>query len=219
MPRRPPRHPPSPSTRSRSLELLDQDEKKSVSPIREPEPQPRPRSRSLDGLLDEDGIVPDMETEESPESGNESKTNATEFLEALQKLSEEKMENDLKTEQERAESRIEEEAIGEIRFEIPNQQIGSQSKSKGGQSPTPIPRQRMKPSVVEVKAEPGVQREETRKSSSFETYSDKEGLPTRPSKPSRFMSVDEHLSTVNSNAEGERENPRTNLENIDRSLR
>lgn len=60
VPRRPPRQPPSPSTRSRSLELLDQQEQErkiSVSSAivqRPPLPRPRPRSRSLDGLLDED---------------------------------------------------------------------------------------------------------------------------------------------------------------------
>lgn len=57
VPRRPPRQPPLPSTRSRSLELLDQQdqEQKSVSStiIQRP-PLPRPRSRSLDGLLDDD---------------------------------------------------------------------------------------------------------------------------------------------------------------------
>lgn len=58
VPHRPPRQPPSPSTRSRSLELLDQQdhqERKSVSSavVQRP-PLPRPRSRSLDGLLDED---------------------------------------------------------------------------------------------------------------------------------------------------------------------
>lgn len=57
VPRRPPRQPPSPSTRSRSLELLDQQdqERKAVSSavVQRP-PLPRPRSRSLDGLLDED---------------------------------------------------------------------------------------------------------------------------------------------------------------------
>lgn len=65
VPRRPPRHPPSPSTRSRSLELLDQEEKKSVLPVAKPEPVPRPRSKSLDGLLDEDDVVPRLKTEES----------------------------------------------------------------------------------------------------------------------------------------------------------
>lgn len=64
VPRRPPRHPPSPSTRSKSLELLDQDEKKSVLPVVKPEPVPRPRSKSLDGLLDEDDVVPHIKTEE-----------------------------------------------------------------------------------------------------------------------------------------------------------
>ena len=66
MPRRPPRHPSSPSNRSRSLELLDQNEKKTVLPVAaEPVPLPRPRSRSLDGLLDEDGIITDLKNEES----------------------------------------------------------------------------------------------------------------------------------------------------------
>lgn len=57
VPRRPPRQPPSPSIRSRSLELLDQQdqEQKSVSSAVIQRPSlPRPRSRSLDGLLDED---------------------------------------------------------------------------------------------------------------------------------------------------------------------
>lgn len=58
VPRRPPRQPSSPSTRSRSLELLDQQqdqERKSISPttVHRP-PLPRPRSRSLDDLLDDD---------------------------------------------------------------------------------------------------------------------------------------------------------------------
>lgn len=59
VPRRPPRQPPSPSTRSRSLELLDQQEdqeqKSTISPtiVHRP-PLPRPRSRSLDVLLDDD---------------------------------------------------------------------------------------------------------------------------------------------------------------------
>ncbi|EZA50514.1 hypothetical protein X777_10707 [Ooceraea biroi] len=59
VPRRPPRQPPSPSTRSRSLELLDQQVQERKSPsvtsaIVQRPPLPRPRSRSLDGLLDED---------------------------------------------------------------------------------------------------------------------------------------------------------------------
>jgi len=57
VPRRPPRQPPTSSTRSRSLELLDQQdqERKLVSSaIVQRPPLPRPRSRSLDGLLDED---------------------------------------------------------------------------------------------------------------------------------------------------------------------
>lgn len=65
VPRRPPRHPPSPSTRSKSLELLDQEEKKSVLPVVKPEPVPRPRSKSLDGLLDEDNVAPHLKTEDS----------------------------------------------------------------------------------------------------------------------------------------------------------
>lgn len=55
--RKPLRQSPSPSTRSRSLELLDQqDQKRKLvsSAIVQRPPLPRPRSRSLDGLLDED---------------------------------------------------------------------------------------------------------------------------------------------------------------------
>lgn len=62
IPRRPPRHPSSPSARSRSLELIDQTENKVLKPVKKPEPLPRPRSRSLDGLLDDDGLVESPET-------------------------------------------------------------------------------------------------------------------------------------------------------------
>lgn len=57
VPSRPPRQPPPPSTRSRSLELLDQqdqEQKLVSSTVVQRPPLPRPRSRSLDGLLDED---------------------------------------------------------------------------------------------------------------------------------------------------------------------
>lgn len=58
VPHRPPRQPPLPSSRSRSLELLDQQDqerKSTISPtiVHRP-PLPRPRSRSLDDLLDDD---------------------------------------------------------------------------------------------------------------------------------------------------------------------
>lgn len=55
IPQRPPRHPATPSVRSRSLELLDQPQHLSRRLLQKPEPLPRPRSRSLDGLLDDDG--------------------------------------------------------------------------------------------------------------------------------------------------------------------
>lgn len=56
IPHRPPRQPPSPSARSRSLELLDQNEPKPISTVVQPSSLPRPRSRSLDGFLDEDVV-------------------------------------------------------------------------------------------------------------------------------------------------------------------
>lgn len=66
MPRRPPRHPSSPSVRSRSLEILDPIEKKAVLTVMtNPLPLPRPRSRSLDGLIDEDGIIADLKSDNS----------------------------------------------------------------------------------------------------------------------------------------------------------
>lgn len=68
MPRRPPRHPSSPSIRSsRSLELLDPMEKKVILTVaKNPQPLPRPRSRSLDGLIDdEDGIIANLKNNDN----------------------------------------------------------------------------------------------------------------------------------------------------------
>lgn len=73
MPRRPPRHPSSPSTRSRSLAA-------------EPVSLPRPRSRSLDGLLDEDGILADLKKEESSKD-NSTMENACNIKTRSQSLS------------------------------------------------------------------------------------------------------------------------------------
>lgn len=76
IPRRPPRNPAPPSTRSRSLELLDQEEQQTVAPVTIPEPLPRPRSRSLDGLLDEDGLGSVLKVEDSfSEAGSRADNN------------------------------------------------------------------------------------------------------------------------------------------------
>lgn len=174
IPRRPPRHPPSPSSRSRSLELLDQDEEKSISPIKEPEVQARPRSRSLDGLLDEDGIVPEMKTEELLKPDNESKIDSRMFLEALDKLSDTKVNNSLsQVAPEKTESNVEEGTIVKLHSGKSDDQG---AKSNKNQSPIPVPRQRLK-TTAETKSEPVniVEREEVQKSSSLEMNSDKEG--------------------------------------------
>ncbi|KOC70905.1 Sterile alpha and TIR motif-containing protein 1, partial [Habropoda laboriosa] len=169
IPRRPPRHPPSPSTRSRSLELLDQDEKKSVSPVREPEKtQTRPRSRSLDGLLDEDGIMPDMKTEESPKPSNESnKTDSNTSLETLDRLSDAKVEDILiQAVPQSVQIKGEQEPIVNLHSENCEDQV---AKSSEAQSPRPVPRQRVK-TAVEVKSESvnTVQQEEAQNSPNLE---------------------------------------------------
>lgn len=213
MPRRPPRHPPSPSSRSRSLELLDQDEEKSISPVKEPEVQARPRSRSLDGLLDEDNIVPEMKTEELLKPDNESKIDSRMFLEALDKLSDTKV-NDCLSQvvPEKAESNVEKGTIVKLHSDKSDDQ---RSKSNENQNPIPVPRQRLK-TAAETKSEPVdiAEREEVQKSSSLEMNSDKErqNLPTRPPKPNRFVSVDTALSAVTPRLEDE--NSQTSSENI-----
>ena len=214
MPRRPPRHPPSPSSRSRSLELLDQDEEKSISPVKEPEVQARPRSRSLDGLLDEDDIVPEMKTEELLKPDNESKIDSRIFLGALDKLSDTKVKDSLsQVVPEKAESNVE----GTIVKLHSDKSDDQGAKSNKNRSPIPVPRQRLK-TAAETKSEPVdiVEREEVQKSSSLEMNSDKEGqnLPTRPPKPNRFVSVDTALSSVIPSLEDER-NSQASSENVD----
>ncbi|KOX68495.1 Sterile alpha and TIR motif-containing protein 1, partial [Melipona quadrifasciata] len=176
MPRRPPRHPPSPSSRSRSLELLDQDEEKSISPVKEPEVQARPRSRSLDGLLDEDDTVPEMKTEELMKPDNESKIDSRMFLEALDKLSDTKVKDSLsQVVPEKAERNVEEGTIVKLHSDKSDNQ---KAKSNENQSPIPVPRQRLK-TAAETKSEPVdiVEREDVQKepcASSHEVNSDKE---------------------------------------------
>ncbi|CAK9821985.1 hypothetical protein ANTRET_LOCUS606 [Anthophora retusa] len=214
VPRRPPRHPPSPSTRSRSLELLDQDENKTISPVREPEKtQTRPRSRSLDGLLDEDSIMPDMKTEESPKPSNENKTDSSMSLETLDRLSDVKAE-DILTQVVPQRTEIREEKIPTVNIHSESSE-DRVAESNEAQSPKPVPRQRVKP-VVEVKPEPGdtVQGEEAEKSPNLEECSEKE-TPMRPSKPNRFVSVDGALSTVVSCMEDEKEYSQTSSDNVD----
>lgn len=215
MPRRPPRHPPSPSSRSRSLELLDQDEEKLISPVKEPEVQARPRSRSLDGLLDEDDIVPEMKTEELLKPDNESKIDSRMFLEALDKLSDTKAKDSIsQVVPEKAESNVEEGTIVKLHSDKSDNQ---KAKSNENQSPIPVPRQRLK-IAAETKSEPVdiVEREDVQKSSSHEVNSDKErqNLPTRPPKPNRFVSVDTALASVIPSLEDEK-NSQASSENID----
>lgn len=201
VPRRPPRYPPSPSTRSRSLELLDPDEKKSVSPVKESEAQVRPRSRSLDGLLDEDSVMSDMKTEESSKLCNESKIDSKISLEPLDKLSDIKIEDNLSQIVPQKIQNEVEESINLYSNESNDQ------KTNENQSPIPVPRQRLK---TEMKSESvTVQQEETQKSSSEENSIKEEHSLIRPSKPYRFVSMD------TSSMEHEKEDSQTSSENID----
>lgn len=201
VPRRPPRYPPSPSTRSRSLELLDPDEKKSVSPVKESEAQVRPRSRSLDGLLDEDSVISDMKTEESSKLCNESKIDSKISLEPLDKLSDIKIEDNLSQIVPQKIQNEVEESINLYSNESNDQ------KTNENQSPIPVPRQRLK---TEMKSESvTVQQEETQKSSSEENSIKEEHSLIRPSKPYRFVSMD------TSSMEHEKEDSQTSSENID----
>lgn len=193
--RRPPRHPPTPSTRSRSLELLDQDEKKSVSPIREPEPQPRPRSRSLDGLLDEDGLLPEMKTEESAKQkpDQESKTNS-EPMEAVNRLV--VPEKAGRSEPEAAGRRVE---GGQVDGKA---EVASlENNSKENEDPTPVPRQRTR-TAMEAK-------ESKRITTQEEPNNREENPPIRPPKPNRFISMDAHL--LNTDEQGSK----ASSENVD----
>lgn len=201
VPRRPPRYPPSPSTRSRSLELLDPDEKKSVSPVKESEAQVRPRSRSLDGLLDEDSVMSDMKTEESSKLCNESKIDSKISLKPLDKLSDIKIEDNLS---QIVPQKIQNEVEGSINL-YSNE--SNDQKTNENQSPIPVPRQRLK---TEMKSESvTVQQEETQKSSSEENSIKEEHSLIRPSKPYRFVSMD------TSSMEHEKEDSQTSSENID----
>lgn len=201
VPRRPPRYPPSPSTRSRSLELLDPDEKKSVSPVKESEAQVRPRSRSLDGLLDEDSVMSDMKTEESSKLCNENKIDSKISLEPLDKLSDIKIEDNLSQIVPQKIQNEVEESINLYSNESNDQ------KTNENQSPIPVPRQRLK---TEMKSESvTVQQEETQKSSSEENSIKEEHSLIRPSKPYRFVSMD------TSSMEHEKEDSQTSSENID----
>lgn len=201
VPRRPPRYPPSPSTRSRSLELLDPDEKKSVSPVKESEAQVRPRSRSLDGLLDEDSVMSDMKTEESSKLCNENKIDSKISLEPLDKLSDIKIEDNLS---QIVPQKIQNEVEGSINL-YSNE--SNDQKTNENQSPIPVPRQRLK---TEMKSESvTVQQEETQKSSSEENSIKEEHSLIRPSKPYRFVSMN------TSSMEHEKENSQTSSENID----
>lgn len=183
MPRRPPRHPPSPSVRSRSLELLDHEEKKSVSPATETEVQARPRSRSLDGLLDEDGIVSEMKTEEPPKlnGGNDTETEAS--LKTLDKHID-KMTDD---------------AVQISLQETENNADNVEPSSPGNKNPIPVPRHRIK-SISETKSESvsTEQSEDKEKLLNLEESSEMEAQhpPARPPKPNRFVSVDTALSRM-----------------------
>lgn len=203
VPQRPPRYPPSPSTRSRSLELLDPNEKKSVSPVKESEAQVRPRSRSLDGLLDEDSVVPDMKTEESSKLCNDSKIDSKISLKPLDKLSGIKIEDNLS---QIVSQKIQNEVEGSIINLYSNE--SNDQKTNENQSPIPVPRQRLK---TETKSESVtvIQQEEIQKSSSEENSIKEEHLLMRPSKPYRFVSVD------TSSMEHEKEDSQTSSENID----
>lgn len=209
VPRRPPRHPTSPSSRSRSLELLDQDEKKAVLPVVEPEPLPRPRSKSLDGLLDEENeesSVNDAKTEDTSSGRSRSKsfdgltentggkTNGT----CIENVDEIFLVNKLQPTSELSESKV----ISEQKLERAGIQF-----SEENESPTPVPRNKAKVSGVESTAEKIevakiVQQEDTRISSSSEEASDGESnIVTRSKSPNRYVSMDMHVESAANSGE------------------
>lgn len=161
IPRRPPRHPVPPSARSKSLELIDQDEKDAILPTAAPEPLPRPRSRSLDGLLDEDGLVGSVLKAEEP-SRNEGRPRSR-SLDGL-----------LDT------------ALTDNK---------SEDGSVKNESPTPVPRVRIKPPIMDFELDESSSNEETRISSSAEDEecSEKSDSTLRP---------DQQLTPVNSTSDG-----------------
>lgn len=178
VPRRPPRQPPSPSTRSRSLELLDQQEqerKMSISSAivqRPPLPRPRPRSRSLDGLLDEDvksGAEESCEEQKAQREKNRSLTN----------LEEDKT----------------------IPASRENQKKPSTEAIESKDEPRLVPRMKSKMSdAVEFQSEM-----ENARTSSDKDKNDKETLSTRPPKPSRYSSSEGQSSTSSSKHFGNQE--------------
>lgn len=184
IPRRPPRQQlPSPSVRSRSLELLDQDEeerKSSISAVVQARPPlPRPRSRSLDGLLDED----------VKSSGGES------------------CEQDKQQQREKSRSHVTRNSgeEGQVCCVAASEATESQQKDSNGvqivtseNDPVPVPR--TKPNAAEFTPE------DTRTSSNDQAESEKETLPTRPPKPSRrFSSSEEQFSTTSGKQREEEE--------------
>uniref|UniRef100_A0A6V7ITE1 Uncharacterized protein n=1 Tax=Bracon brevicornis TaxID=1563983 RepID=A0A6V7ITE1_9HYME len=146
MPQRPPRHLPTPSNRSKSLELLDGSENRDkreamekIFPTRPP-PLPRPRSRSLDGLLDDDlevnileknsektpRITLDPISQTSSKSGEQSKPEEINEI-----LTSEHVEESEKT------SDIEDSKISK---QIPESKEQSQSGNLCHTCPMPVPR-------------------------------------------------------------------------------
>ncbi|KAL6426809.1 hypothetical protein ACFW04_009256 [Cataglyphis niger] len=178
VPRRPPRQPPSPSTRSRSLELLDQQEQEqkiSVSSAivqRPPLPRPRPRSRSLDGLLDEDVK---SDAEESCDEQNKAQHEKSHSL-----------------------TNPEEDKIIPVSKENEKKPNAESIESKD--EPRPVPRIKSKPDAVDMQSEM-----ENARISSNKDENDKEILLTRPSKPSRYSSSEEQSSTSSSKNFGNQE--------------
>lgn len=170
MPRRPPRQQlPSPSARSCSLELLDQEEeegRKMVSTVvmQARPPLPRPRSRSLDGLLDED----------AKSCGEPCEQDTQKSRSHLMRNSEEKEKIVAVPELGRNNSN----AIKTVELE---------------NDPVPVPRMKPK-ATAECKSEA----EDAQTSLDDKDESEKETVPTRPPKPSRRSSSSEGQSSTTS---------------------
>lgn len=175
IPLRPPRQPASPSTRSRSLELLDQEEQEqkisSAIVQRPPLPRPRPRSRSLDGLLDED-----------VKSGAEARS--------------ETCEEQNKVQREKSHSLTNPEEDKTIPASKENQKKLSTEDIEFRNEPRPVPRMKSKMSdVVEFQSE----MEDVRTNvSPDKDENGKKTLSTCPPKPSRYSSLEEQSSTSSS---------------------
>lgn len=149
----------------------------------------------MDGLLDEDGMLPEMKTEESAKQkqDQESRTDS-EPLETLNRLA--VPEETVQSESETAEKKVE---GGQVNGQAVSEVANLENSSKENEDPTPVPRQRTRTSMEAKEA----------KRTPEEPNHREENPPTRPPKPNRFISMDGHLMAT------EEEGPRAISENVE----